>query len=70
LTGAIFFVLTPAIERAAAAAPDEVQPATLVIAPAIAVGLLLVNVTLAVFKPAARILRPSTRATARKGIPS
>jgi hypothetical protein len=56
LTGAVFVVLTPALERAAEGAGNP-QPAILLLAPALATALLLVNVVLAVFKPAATISR-------------
>ena len=74
LNAAVFVVLTPALERAAASPPGAPQPVTLLVAPAIAAGLLLVNVTLAVFKPAARIPRradrPEARGRTRERIPT
>jgi hypothetical protein len=56
LTVAVFAVLAPALERAAEGAGGP-QPATLLLAPALATALLLTNVLLAVFKPAAAITR-------------
>jgi hypothetical protein len=69
LTGAVFVVLTPAIERAAAAAGNP-QPATLLVAPILASALLLANVVLAVFKPAARISRRDVSAMNKREIPT
>lgn len=69
LTGAVFLALTPALERAAAGAGNP-QPATLLLAPALATALLLTNVVLAVFKPAATITRPRVPATNQKEIPT
>jgi hypothetical protein len=67
LTGAIFLALLPALR---AAATGGAQPATLVLAPSIAIALLLLNVVLAVFKPAARLSRPAIPSTASKEIPT
>jgi hypothetical protein len=69
LTGAVFVVLTPALERAADGAGNP-QPATLLLAPALATALLLTNVVLAVFKPAATISQPRIPATNQKEIPT
>ena|SRR5688572_24213813 len=69
LTGAVFLVLTPALERAAQAAATP-QPATLLLAPALATALLLTNVVLAVFKPAATISRRRIPTTDKKEIPT
>jgi hypothetical protein len=67
LNVAVFLVLTPALERAASVPADAVQPITLLLAPLIAVGLLVVNITLAVFKPAARLPRGTGRAALQEG---
>jgi hypothetical protein len=69
LTGAVFVVLTPALERAAEGAGNP-QPATLLLAPALATALLLTNVLLAVFKPAATISPRRIPATKQKEIPT
>jgi hypothetical protein len=69
LTGAVFLVLTPALERAAEGAGNP-QPATLLLAPALATAFLLTNVVLAVFKPAARLSRPRIRTTNQREIPT
>lgn len=69
LTGAVFVVLTPALERATEAAGTP-QPATLLLAPALATALLLTNVVLAVFKPAATISRRHIPAMSTKEIPT
>lgn len=67
LTGAIYLALLPALRTAAA---GGAQPATLVLAPSIAIALLLVNVVFAVFKPAARLSRPAMRAPEPKEMPT
>jgi hypothetical protein len=69
LTGAVFLVLTPGLERAAEGGANP-QPATLLLAPALATALLLTNVALAVFKPAASIKRPHLRTAKQKEIPT
>ena len=68
LNAAVFLLLTPALERAVKAGTTP-SALSLLLPPAVASTLLLVNVALAVAKPAARLSGPRIRSTDPKENP-